>query len=204
MSGRGKTPYEKGELEKMKYDIILAGVGGQGVLSLAAIIAKGAMKDNLQVRQSEVHGMSQRGGAVMSHLRLSDSDISSDLVRKGTADLILGMEPMEVLRYSEFLAPDGVIITAKEPFVNIPNYPDVQSVYDKVATFKDSRLVESVALAKAAGNAKAVNMVVIGAAASVLPVKAESLKWAISELFAAKGAETVAKNLKAFDLGLKK
>ena len=196
----------------MKYDIILAGVGGQGVLSLAAIIAKGAMKDGLQVRQSEVHGMSQRGGAVMSHLRLSDSNISSDLVRKGTANLILGMEPMEVLRYSEFLAPDGVIITAKEPFINIPNYPEIQGIYDKVNSFKGSRLVESVALAKEAGkalakeagNARAVNMVVIGAAASVLPVKAETLKAAISELFAAKGADTVAKNLKAFDLGLGK
>ena len=188
----------------MKYDIILAGVGGQGVLSLAAIIAKGAMKDGLQVRQSEVHGMSQRGGAVMSHLRLSDSNISSDLVRKGTANLILGMEPMEVLRYSEFLAPDGVIITAKEPFINIPNYPEIQGIYDKVNSFKGSRLVESVALAKEAGNARAVNMVVIGAAASVLPVKAESLKAAISELFAGKGADTVAKNLKAFDLGLGK
>ena len=188
----------------MKYDIILAGVGGQGVLSLAAIIAKGAMKDGLQVRQSEVHGMSQRGGAVMSHLRLSDSNISSDLVRKGTANLILGMEPMEVLRYSEFLAPDGVIITTKEPFINIPNYPEIQGIYDKVNAFKGSRLVESVALAKEAGNARAVNMVVIGAAASVLPVKAETLKAAISELFAAKGADTVAKNLKAFDLGLGK
>lgn len=187
----------------MKYDIILAGVGGQGVLSLAAIIAKGAMMDNLNVRQSEVHGMSQRGGAVMSHLRLSDSDISSDLVRKGTADLILGMEPMEVLRYSEFLSPEGVIITAKEPFVNIPNYPDTEEIYRKVEEFKGSRLVESVALAKEAGNARAVNMVVIGAAASVLPVKAESLKAAITELFAAKGQDLVDLNIKAFELGLK-
>ena len=185
-------------------NIMIVGVGGQGSLLASKILGKAAMDKGFDVKVSEVHGMSQRGGAVMSHLRLSDSNISSDLVRKGTANLILGMEPMEVLRYSEFLAPDGVIITAKEPFINIPNYPEIQGIYDKVNAFKGSRLVESVALAKEAGNARAVNMVVIGAAASVLPVKAETLKAAISELFAAKGADTVAKNLKAFDLGLGK
>lgn len=187
----------------MKYDIILAGVGGQGVLSLAAIIAKGAMKDKLNVRQSEVHGMSQRGGAVMSHLRLLDSDISSDLVRKGTASLILGMEPLEVLRYAEFLSPSGTIISAKEPFVNIPDYPDIDSVYKKVLAFPGAKLVESTALAEEAGNIRAANMVVIGAAASVLPVKTDSLKWAVEEIFSAKGKDLIDKNIKAFELGMR-
>ena len=188
----------------MNTNILIVGVGGQGTLLASVLLGNLALESGYDVKLSEVHGMSQRGGAVMSHLRLSDSNIASDLVRKGTADLILGMEPMEVLRYSEFLGPDGVIITAKEPFINIPNYLDIDDIYSKVNSFKGSRLVESVALAKESGNARATNMVVIGAAASVLPVKAESLKAAISELFAAKGADTVAKNLKAFDLGLGK
>jgi indolepyruvate ferredoxin oxidoreductase beta subunit len=186
----------------MKFDIILAGVGGQGVLSLAAIIATGAMKDNLKVRQSEVHGMAQRGGAVLSHLRLSDSDISSDLVPKGTASLILGMEPLEVLRYVDFLSFDGGIVTASEPFINISDYPpNVETIYEKIRKFNKHKIVNSVELAKQSGSSRAANMVIIGAAANLMPVKKESLKAAIEQLFSAKGSDVVNINLKAFDLG---
>ncbi len=185
----------------MKFDVILAGVGGQGVLSLAAIIATGAMKDNLKVRQSEVHGMAQRGGAVLSHLRISDSEIASDLVPKGAASLVLSMEPLESLRYVDFLSPDGSIVTAAEPFINIPDYPEIETIYEKIRKFKNHKIVDSVALAKKAGSSRAVNMVIIGAASGILPVAKSSLKAAIEELFSSKGKEIVDINIKAFELG---
>ena len=187
----------------MKYDIILAGVGGQGVLSLAAIIATGAMKDGLQVRQSEVHGMAQRGGAVLSHMRISDKEIASDLVAKGTASLIISMEPLEVERYVDFLSPGGSIVTASEPVINIPNYPELDSIFDKLKKYPDIKIVDSLALAKEAGSSRAANMVIIGAASGKLPVKAETLKEAISDLFSSKGQDVVDSNIKAFELGRK-
>ena len=187
----------------MKYDIILAGVGGQGVLSLAAIIATGAMKDGLKVRQSEVHGMAQRGGAVLSHMRISDREIASDLVAKGTASLIISMEPLEVGRYVDFLSPEGSIVTASEPVINIPDYPELESVYKKLKKYPDVKIVDSASLAKEAGSSRATNMVIIGAASEKLPVKAETLKEAIKDLFAAKGQDVVDANIKAFDLGRK-
>ena len=99
----------------MKYDIILAGVGGQGVLSVAAGIATGAMLQGLNVRQSEVHGMAQRGGAVMSHLRISDEEIPGDLVGRGNADMILSMEPLEAIRYLEYLNPEAGWLLLQRP-----------------------------------------------------------------------------------------
>ena len=108
----------------MKKDIILAGVGGQGILSIATIIGEAATNANVQLKQAEVHGMSQRGGDVQSNLRLSNEEIYSDLIPKGKADMIIAMEPMEALRYADCLSADGVIITSSAPFVNIPNYPD--------------------------------------------------------------------------------
>ncbi|MBO4731994.1 MAG: indolepyruvate oxidoreductase subunit beta, partial [Spirochaetaceae bacterium] len=148
----------------MKYDIILAGVGGQGVLSIAAIIASAAMKSGLSVRQSEVHGMSQRGGGVSAHLRLSDATIASDLIPKGGADMILSMEPMESLRYLPWLGAKGVLLTAAEPFVNINNYPEIETIYKTIDSLPDSRILKTAELAKEAGNIKCENMVLIGAA----------------------------------------
>ncbi len=185
----------------MKYDVILAGVGGQGVLSLAAVIALGAMKGGLQVRQSEVHGMAQRGGAVQAHLRLSDRGIAADLVGRGRADLILGMEPVESLRYLAFLGPGGVLITAGEPVRNIPDYPELAEVHAQVRRLPRARLVEAEALARQAGSARATNMVMVGAASRSLPVAPEHLVQAIEEAFASKGEEVVRLNLRAFRLG---
>ncbi|MBI9104486.1 MAG: indolepyruvate oxidoreductase subunit beta [Spirochaetales bacterium] len=185
----------------MKFDIILAGVGGQGVLSVAAIIAKGAMSDGLKVRQSEVHGMSQRGGAVLSHLRISDSEICGDLVPKGGADLVLAMEPLESLRYVDYLSPRGKLVTSKNPVVNIPNYPELQSVLDRIAELDNSTIIDDKEAAIEAGAARASNMVIVGAAAPLLPIKEETLLGAIRELFASKGAEVIGINEKAFSLG---
>ena len=185
----------------MTCNMILCGVGGQGVLSLAAIIAKASLSSHLNVRQSEVHGMSQRGGEVLAHLRISDGEIYSDLVSYGTADLIISMEPMESLRYLEYLKPDGIVVTAAEPVVNIGNYPDLEAVYAKIAAVSGSLCLKAEALAEEAGSKRASNMVLIGAASPYLPTDAGSLKQAIRDTFAAKGESIVETNLKAFEAG---
>jgi indolepyruvate ferredoxin oxidoreductase beta subunit len=187
----------------MKCDVILAGVGGQGVLSIAAIIAAAAVSEGLTVRQSEVHGMAQRGGAVLAHLRLADGPIASDLVPKGGADLIISMEPLESLRYLDWLSPRGAIVTAAEPFINIPNYPDITAVLEAVRAFPEQRIVEAAAVAKEAGIPRAVNMVMVGAAASYLPLKDASLEAAIGEMFAGKGEAVVKGDIAAFRLARK-
>ncbi len=185
----------------MKYDIILCGVGGQGVLSVAAAIAAAAASEGLEVRQSEVHGMAQRGGAVMSHLRLSDEVIPGDLVPQGGADMILSMEPLEALRYTAYLKPEGTCVTASAPFVNIPNYPDLDELLAKVESIPSSRVVDAEKAAKDAGNRRGVNMVMVGAASTHLPLPEKALESAISDLFARKGEDVVNPNIAAFRAG---
>jgi indolepyruvate ferredoxin oxidoreductase, beta subunit len=182
----------------MTYDIILAGVGGQGVLSLAAILAKAAMADGLQVRQSEVHGMAQRGGAVLAHLRMADGHIAGDLVPSGGADMILAMEPLESLRYLSYLKPEGIVVTAAESFVNIPDYPELEKVHAAVRALPRSMLVEAAAIAKAAGSARATNMALAGAASLLVPIKLASLERCIAELFGRKDPKAAEANAKAF------
>jgi indolepyruvate ferredoxin oxidoreductase, beta subunit len=186
----------------MTYDIVLAGVGGQGVLSIAAIIAGAAMADGLKVRQSEVHGMAQRGGAVSAHLRISDRAISSDLVPAGGADLILSMEPLESLRYASFLKPGGAIVTAAESLVNIPDYPELGTLVAAIEAFPRGRVVAAAELARKAGSARSVNMVIVGAASPFIPVSRASLEASIARLFGAKEASVVKANLEAFALGV--
>jgi indolepyruvate ferredoxin oxidoreductase beta subunit len=185
----------------MKKDIILAGVGGQGVLSIATIIAKAAVSQGFSVRQSEVHGMAQRGGAVLAHLRISDGKIYSDLVPRGGADLIISMEPVESLRYVPWLSPSGAVVTASEAFVNIPNYPDLEAIYAAIRRLPLARIVETQALAKQAGLARAVNMVLVGAASHFLPIPAKEMEGTICEIFASKEAAVVESNVVAFRLG---
>lgn len=185
----------------MKYDVILAGVGGQGVLSVAAIIALGAMKDGLSVRQSEVHGMAQRGGAVQAHLRLSDQTIVSDLIGKASADMILSIEPIESLRYLDYLKAGGVLVTSTDPVRNIPTYPDLESIRARIRALPSAQLIEAAALARQAGSARSTNMVMVGAASAYLPVKEKSLLAAIEELFSRKGEKVVAVNRRAFQMG---
>ncbi|MBN1222654.1 MAG: indolepyruvate oxidoreductase subunit beta [Candidatus Aminicenantes bacterium] len=185
----------------MKQDIILAGVGGQGILSIAYVIDNAALKEGLRFKQAEVHGMAQRGGAVQSHLRLSSESIFSDLVPKGEADMILSVEPLETLRYFDYLAPDGVIVTSTTPFVNIPNYPRIEEVLSKIKTSKRYVMVDSEKLAKEAGFARAQNMVMLGAAAPHLILEEEHLKEYIRVLFGQKGEKVLDINLRAFQLG---
>jgi len=185
----------------MKYDVILAGVGGQGVLSVASIIAQAAVSEGLEVRQSEVHGMAQRGGAVLASLRIANNKIAGDLVPKGGADLIISMEPLESLRYLSYLKPDGILITAAEPFNNIPNYPDINGIHSTVKKLPKWRIIQTAALAKEAGLAKTVNTVMVGAASCFLPLKAVSLEKTITEVFSKKDDKTAQANTKAFKLG---
>ncbi len=185
-----------------KYDIIIAGVGGQGVLSVAAVISMAAMKDGYTLRQSEVHGMAQRGGAVLAHMRISRSEIASDLIPRGSADVVLSMEPMESLRYVDYLKPEGSLISAAAPYENIPDYPNIDDIHNQIKSLKQSRIIDARALAKEAGTTKAVNMVMVGALSAKMDIKNESIVEAIKELFAAKGEKIIEANLKAVELGL--
>jgi indolepyruvate ferredoxin oxidoreductase beta subunit len=185
----------------MKYDIILAGVGGQGVLSVSALIASSAMKEGLFVKQSEVHGMSQRGGAVLANLRLASDPIASDLIPLGSASMVLSMEPLESLRYLRYLSAEGTVITSTNPLTNIPDYPELEGLLATIRKLPRARLVDGEKLARAAGSARATNMVMVGAASHHLPVKVETLEQFIQSIFAAKGGTVVETNLKAFRAG---
>lgn len=186
----------------MQKNIIISGVGGQGILTMAAIIDRAAMNLGLNMKQAEVHGMSQRGGAVESHLRISSEEIFSDLIPMGEADIILSIEPMESLRYLPFLSPDGVIVTATEPYINIGNYPDEKELLDAIAASGQHVFVNAGSLAKEAGSAKTYNVVMLGAVAPYLEIPVEELEKAIEVFFSRKGEEMVEMNIKAFRLGL--
>ncbi len=187
----------------MKQDIILCGVGGQGILSIATIIGWAALDQNLHLKQAEVHGMSQRGGDVQSNLRISDTDIHSDLIPRGCCDLIISLEPMEALRYVPYLAPDGWIITNTEPFVNIPNYPEMDAVNADLDRQGNVIRLDVDALAKEVKSPRSANMVLLGAAASVLKMlPPELLERGIQHVFARKGEEIVNTNIAAFRAGL--
>lgn len=185
----------------MKKDIILAGVGGQGILSIAAVIGHAAIKDNLYIKQAEVHGMSQRGGDVQSHLRLSSEPISSDLIARGTADVVISLEPMEALRYLPFLAPDGWIVTNTTPFVNIPNYPDTEALMAELKSRSNVILLDVDATAREAGNPRGSNIALLGACSSILDIEPAKLEAGIRDIFGRKGEAIVEANLAAFRAG---
>ena len=185
----------------MKQDIILAGVGGQGIISIAYVIASAALEEGLELKQAEVHGMSQRGGAVQSHLRLSRERIWSDLIPRGEADLVLSVELLETLRYVDYLRPDGMVIASRTPFVNIRDYPEVETLLSKIREIPRHLIIDSEKLAREAGSSRTQNMVMLGATARYLMVKEENLTKFIKVLFERHGETIVAANLKAFTLG---
>jgi len=184
----------------MQDNILLAGVGGQGILSIAAVLAIGALNNGLFVKQSEVHGMSQRGGAVQSHIRISDKEIYSVLIPKGQVNAIISVEPMEALRYLPFLNKDGFLITNIEPY-NIPNYPDMEKLEAELNSFKNSIVLDAGKMAKKAGNKRAANMVVLGAASPFLNISEEILIEGINQIFSSKGERIINLNLDAFNMG---
>lgn len=187
----------------MKKDIILCGVGGQGILSIATIIGEAATKAGVNLKQAEVHGMSQRGGDVQSNLRLSTDTIWSDLIPEAGADVIISMEPMESLRYLAYLSPQGTIVTSSKPFVNIPNYPDEAALNAELDALPSVHRLDIEQIAKDCGNLRGANMVLLGMAAPYIQiVTVEQLRTAIATIFARKGDAIVQANLKAFDAGV--
>ena len=187
----------------MKKDIILCGVGGQGILSIATVIGEAATAAGLNLKQAEVHGMSQRGGGVQSNLRLSTEPIWSDLIPGGQADLLISMEPMEALRYTGYLNENSAVITSSAPFVNIPDYPDKDALLTEVGTLPGINMADIETLAREAGMPRGANMILLGMAAKALEILSpDELKAAISRVFAAKGEAVVNSNIKAFETGL--
>lgn len=187
----------------MKKDIILAGVGGQGILTIATIIGEAAAKAGVNLKQAEVHGMSQRGGDVQSTLRLSTEPIYSDLIREGSADLIISMEPMEALRYVPYLVEQGWVVTSSHPYKNIPNYPDVQQIVEELESLPHTVMLPIEDLARQNNMPKSANVVLLGMAARYIEILSpEELRESIKRIFASKGETVVEMNLRAFDLGL--
>ena len=186
----------------MKTDIILAGVGGQGILSIAAIIGEAALEDGLFMKQTEVHGMSQRGGDVQSHLRISDKPVASDLIPLGTADIIISLEPMEALRYLPYLKKDGWIVTNSVPFKNIHTYPDIEKIIKIYSSFDNKIIVDVEQIAKNLGTPRSGNIVLLGLASRYLPIEISKLENGIRKVFGRKGEAVVEMNLKAFSEGV--
>lgn len=185
----------------MKKDIILAGVGGQGIISIASIIGYAALEQGMFLKQSEVHGMSQRGGDVMSNLRISHSHIASDLIPFGQADMIISIEPLESLRYLPYLSKEGWVISNTRPFNNIPNYPDLDKILGEIAKVPHHIALDAEGIAKEAGSTKAANIVILGAAAPFLGMAYEKFEDAIRFIFRHKGDKVIDLNLVALKAG---
>ena len=187
----------------MKTDIILAGVGGQGILSIAAILGAAALNENLYLKQAETHGMSQRGGEVVSHLRISDTPVYSDLIPLANADIILSVEPLESLRYLPYLKQNGCLVTNTTEFRNIPNYPKLDETFANLSTKVKIVQIDADKIAHETGNQKASNMVMLGAASPFINIDKEIILKAIETVFAAKGEAVVESNRQAFLAGRK-
>ena len=188
----------------MKTDIILAGVGGQGILSIATVIGAAALSDDLYLKQAEVHGMSQRGGDVQSNLRISSDPIASDLIPLAGADVIISLEPMEALRYVPYLAKTGWIVTNTTPFVNIPDYPEMTEVEEELMNNPNVVAFDMDTVAKQVATPRASNMVLLGAATPFIGIPAEKIEAGIRSIFGKKGEAIVESNIKAFRAGLEK
>jgi len=185
----------------MKADIILAGVGGQGILSIATVLGEAALADGLTIKQAETHGMSQRGGAVYSHMRISDQPVYSDLIPGGSADLILSVEPMESLRYLPYLSETGYLVTNITPFENIPNYPELDKILAEIRRHPRFIAIDADTIAKEAGSARASNMVMLGAASPFIDIEYSKIEDGIRTIFERKGEAVVNLNLEALRRG---
>jgi indolepyruvate ferredoxin oxidoreductase beta subunit len=145
--------------------------------------------------------MSQRGGDVQSHLRLSDKPVSSDLIPYGKADLIISVEPMESLRYLPWLSDKGWLVTNSNPFINIPDYPSLVEILKEIKKIKNHIIIDADVIAKESGSARSGNIVILGAASPFIDMPFTSLENAIRKLFGSKGDHIVEANLKALNAG---
>ncbi len=182
-------------------DIIIAGVGGQGILTICAIIGGAALNHGLHVKQSEVHGMAVRGGAVVSHLRMSSGPIASDLIPLGAAHMILSMEPMEALRYLPYARRDAVLVTNRNPVRNVAAYPDETLIEARLKEWPRHALLDAEKMARQAGTVRAVNSVILGAASAFFMIPEADMRSYLERFFERKGRDVVDKNLAAFDMG---
>lgn len=185
----------------MKSDIILSGVGGQGILSIAAVIGMAALENHLFLKQAEVHGMSQRGGAVQSHLRISDKAIASDLIPEGRADLIISVEPMESLRYLPWLSERGWLVTNTTPFVNISDYPEMEILLNEIEKVAQHITINADEIARKVKSPRSSNIVMLGAASPFIDVPYQSLEKGIKDIFGRKGKKIVQLNIDALNAG---
>ena len=189
----------------MKRDIILSGVGGQGILSIAAVIGRAALEDGLHIKQAEVHGMSQRGGSVVTYVRFGDK-VYSPIIDKGEADFIVSFELLEAARWIAYLKPTGRVVTNTQQMEPMPviaglaQYPE--NLVEKMrAKGLQVDAMDCLALAEEAGSAKAVNMVLMGRLSHYFPDIAPEA-WQAS-LEANVPAKVLELNRKAFALGQK-
>ena len=187
----------------MKTDIIIAGVGGQGIVSIAATIGMAALHEDLNLKQSEIHGMSQRGGDVSSNMRISSNEIASDLIPYGQGDLILSIEPMESLRYLPYLSETGWLVTNSAPFINIDNYPELDDVVEKIKSLPHNVILNADAIAADIGSRRSSNIVMLGAASHFINMNFDSLKEGLRQIFGKKGEAIVEINIRALEAGRK-
>jgi indolepyruvate ferredoxin oxidoreductase beta subunit len=200
-TGQGAVAESEAKEDQVEVNIILAGVGGQGILTIARAVSVAGLRLGLQIKQAEVHGMSQRGGAVQSHLRVADHDLASDLIPLGAANMVLSVEPLEALRYVQYLRKDGVIVASSNAFVNIPDYPPLEGVLERIARFPRHVLLDADQLSRMVGSARSANIVLLGAASLFLEIEAAELEDAVGAMFGAKGPKVVEMNRLAFRLG---
>jgi len=182
-------------------DIVISGVGGQGIVSIAALIGTTALDLGLNIKQSEVHGMSQRGGDVMSFLRISDKEIASDLISEGKADLLISVEPLEALRHINMLSPDGWLITNTTPFANIPNYPPIEEILDEIRKIPNHIFLDADQIAKDLKARRSANVVVLGGACPFLKLDPKAIEESIRKMFIKKGENVVEQNIEALKEG---
>lgn len=180
------------------FNIVIAGVGGQGVLMASKVLAESALASGMDVKQNEVHGMAQRGGSVISFVRIGEQ-VSSPIVMPGTADLLISFEPLEALRYIHFLKPGGrlvynrVSINPSTVASGLAVYPD--DVEQRIAAAcSAAKGIEALSIAREAGNGKAVNMVMVGTVMKDLPLNEEVITDVVKQISQNKGVEV---NLKA-------
>ncbi|AAM31790.1 Indolepyruvate oxidoreductase, subunit [Methanosarcina mazei Go1] len=185
-----------------KLDLLITGVGGQGAILASDIIGKAAVISGIPIRAAETHGMAQRGGSVVNHIRLG-SDLGSMIPKKG-ADIMLALEPMEAVRYLDFLKDGGVIIVNTQSIIpvtvtsGLSKYPEVQEILDALSEKYVVKAFNADELAHEAGSRLAMNVAMVGAVSGYLPISKEVLLESVKVLVPKK---TIEINIRAFEMG---